>query len=87
MRFKPVYFGFADCAIGKFDGGCALHLPPVPLAKSAFEMASDANASACCDSLNVSDLAENPKLYHHAPRRGLTTPIITLSGYRVKQLE
>jgi hypothetical protein len=50
-------------------------------------MASDANASACCDSLNVSDLAENPKLYHHAPRRGLTTPIITLSGYRVKQLE
>lgn len=34
MRFKPVYFGFADCAIGKFDGGCALHLPPVPLASS-----------------------------------------------------
>jgi len=85
MRFKAVYFGFADCAIGKFDGGCALHLPPVPLAKSAFEMAWDANASARCDGLNVSDFAENLKFYHHPPRRVLITPILTLSGYRVKQ--
>ena len=65
MRFKPVYFGFADCTVRKLYRCSPFPLPPPAFAISALQIAPDVYAPACSDCLDVSDLAEDLKGRHH----------------------
>ena len=60
-----MYLGLTYCAIRKFHSGYTFHFPPMPLAVSAFQIASDVHASARCNSLDVPDLAEDLESWVH----------------------